>query len=115
MKSKRRHEGYLLIDNRNNEGVSEELIHSMGAGLPVGCGRGMFEAPTVTCSHCQVIVIINPDRQRERAYCRKCDHYICDNCGAALALTGVCKTFKQLIDETLEAAEKKHQIILPTT
>lgn len=103
-----------MIDNRVNDGISDEMIAKMmGADMPIGCGRGMFEAPTVTCSHCQVIVVLNPNRQRERPHCRKCDHYICDKCGIALALTGICKPFKQVIDEVLEQAEKQ-QIILPT-
>ena len=43
-------------------------------------GGGLFEAATTTCSHCQRIVVLNPDRTRERGYCRKCVHYICDEC-----------------------------------
>lgn len=105
MKSKRRHEGYLLLDNRNNEGLTEAM--TVASGLPTGAGRGVFEAPTITCSHCQTVVVLNPDRQRERPYCRKCDHYICDVCGPVLAQTGVCKTFQQIIDETLEFAVKQ--------
>lgn len=103
MTSKRRHEGYLMIDNRNSPGVPEELMHALG--LPVVAARGMFEAPTITCSHCQAVVVINPLRNRERAYCTKCDHYICDGCGARRAASGgECKTFKQIADEVQERA-----------
>ena len=107
MSSKRSHEGYLLIDSRFTPGFSD--LEAIAAGLPVGAGRGVFEAPTYTCSHCQYVVVINPARNRERAHCRKCDHYICDACGAALALSGICRTFKQVIYEIQERADKAPQ------
>lgn len=104
MTSKRSHEGYLLLDNRNGMGVPDAMLQEHG--LPPGAGRGLFEAPTYTCSHCQTVVILNPMRNRERAYCSSCDHYLCDGCGAARAVQGGgrCKTFKQLIDEVQAAA-----------
>ena len=92
--SKRRHEGYLLKDHR-----------AAGIGMP---GEPLFvEAPIVTCSHCQRQVVMNPLRTRDRAYCPKCDHYICDQCEGIRQLSGgECKTFKQVMDEVCEAAEK---------
>lgn len=77
---KRGHEGYLMRDDR----VS---------------GGSLFETAISTCSHCQRGVIRNPARERERAYCPKCDHYICDECEALRVLTGQCVTFKQKMDE----------------
>ena len=91
-----------MIDNRNSPGMPDEVV--LKAGLPVGAGRGMFEAPTITCSHCQAVVVLNPLRNRERAYCAKCDHYLCDSCGAIKAQTGICKTFNQIIEEVQETA-----------
>lgn len=85
--SLRNHEGELLIDHRNSPGIP---------GLPQ-----IFEAPTYTCKHCQRIVVMNPDRKRERAYCRGCDHLICDPCAAIKAQTMTCRTFDQVIDEIL--------------
>jgi len=79
MKTKRTHEGYLLIDNRFGPGVTEEFIRSTGKDAPIVGEGAMFESATITCSHCQVVVVLNPLRTRERGYCRKCDHYICDN------------------------------------
>ena len=114
MKSLRRHEGYILLDNRSNSGIPDAVVHQ--ADLPPGAGQGTFEAPTYTCSHCQAIVVINPDRSRERALCRRCMHYICDGCGVKLALTRECKPFKQIADEIQEAGLKGHDtsnIILP--
>lgn len=119
MSSKRSHEGYLLIDNSNNEGVPDELLRTMPIALPTGAGRGKFEAAIVTCAHCQIGVVINPLRNRERAYCRKCDHYLCDTCGAAYGASGgECKLFRKKVDELQEAdalAEQRGDslIILP--
>ena len=44
---------------------------------------------------------MHPLRTRERAVCKKCMAYICDNC------TGKdCKPFAMVVDETLEAAAR---------
>lgn len=111
MPSLRRHEGYLMIDNRAGGTVPDEIVTL--AGMPVGSGRGLFEAPTYTCSHCQVVVVLNPIRTRERAYCPKCDHNICDGCGAARAANGgACKPFKQVLDEVEEAASRGQPVII---
>jgi hypothetical protein len=114
MHSKRSKEGWICMDNRESPGVSDALLRTVGVSLPPGAGVGMFEAPTITCSHCQTVLIVNPLRTRDRAYCQKCDAYICDGCGTAMALSGVCKPFAQLIEEVQEQAAK-HQspIIIP--
>lgn len=73
-------EGYLLIDHQASPGMPRELA---GRPLDPALGEGkVFEAATLTCAHCKVVVIKNPSRQRERAFCRKCMHYICDFCAA---------------------------------
>ncbi len=95
MQSKRRHEGYLLIDHRNSPGVP---VGFGGSCVAVGAGQA-FEAATITCSHCQAIVVLNPERDRERAWCAKCDHYICDGCGAARE----CVPFAKTLDLAAEA------------
>jgi hypothetical protein len=96
--SKRRHEGYLLIDHRAGAGLGE------GAGLGHGA---LFESATITCRHCQRVVVLNPDRTRARGYCPKCDHYICDGCEAVrVASGGACKTFEQVIEEAQAACAK---------
>lgn len=108
MKSKRSHEGYLMLDHRDAPGLEPaEARH-----LPPGAGKGFFECPTITCSHCQQVLVVNPLRTRERAYCRGCDHYICDRCAAVLTKTGKCRTFKQIIEERQEAAEHGQTLII---
>jgi hypothetical protein len=94
----------LYIDSRNGP-LSKEALE--WGGLPPEAAKGVFEAPTYTCSHCQVVVVLNPKRSRERAYCRRCDHYICDACGALRGLGQPCVTYKQIVDEALEATAKQ--------
>jgi hypothetical protein len=91
MNSKRSREGYLLID------------HS-ASGLPT------FESATITCSHCCRIVVLNPDRSRERGYCPKCDSYVCDQCNLQRTLTGQCRPFVQIVEETQERAARIEQL-----
>lgn len=89
--------GYLMLDNRNNQGMSEEA--TIKAGLPIIAQSGLFEASTITCNHCNVIVVINPERTRERPFCVKCNHYICDKCKSIQVVTGECRTMAQVLDE----------------
>jgi hypothetical protein len=102
--SKRQDEGYLLVDHRESPGVPDGLAHA--AGLPPGANRGVFEAPTITCNHCCKVLVVNPLRRRDRAWCAKCDKYICDECGAIMALSGVCRSIPRVVEELQEAAAK---------
>jgi predicted RNA-binding Zn-ribbon protein involved in translation (DUF1610 family) len=104
MSSKRSHEGYFATDHRGSPGVPDEIV--VAQGLQPGAGKGLFESATFTCSHCEAVVIKNPDRSRERAWCKKCDHYICDNCGMALHQTGVCYPFKAMVNDILNLQAK---------
>lgn len=104
MRSIRNLEGYLLIDHRNSPGVPADLL--LRAGLPLEAGRGLYESACYTCSHCQRIVWLNPQRTREREYCRGCQKIICDPCAAERAITLECRTFQQKLDKALEAAER---------
>jgi hypothetical protein len=100
MPSKRAHEGYLLIDHRNSPGLTPDLVGHDGSRTPI-VGKGqLYESATITCAHCQVIVILNPLRTRARGYCQKCDAYICDRPACHLA----CTPFEAVIDEILNAA-----------
>jgi hypothetical protein len=105
MSTKRKHEGYLMLDHSNSPGLPDEIVANMG--LPLTAGRAMFEAPTYTCNHCCRVVFMNPLRTRDREYCIKCNHYVCDNCGAIKAATGECRTVNQIIEEAQEAASRQ--------
>ena len=98
-------EGYMLIDNTNSPGVPDAIV--VAQGLPPGAGRGKFESGTFTCSHCEAVVVLNPDRTRSRGYCRKCDHYVCDGCEANRVVSGgVCYPYKAKIKDALEDIDK---------
>ncbi len=102
---KRTHEGYLLVDHRAGPGLPREMTDPLGLAPMVG--GSVMESATITCSHCQKLVVLNPDRQRSRGYCPKCDHYICDECEIERVASGyACMPFVQIGDEALEAAEK---------
>ena len=76
--------------------------------MPRG-GKGYFEytdqvsgtivqLPTLTCAHCNRVVILHPQRQRERHWCFKCDAYVCD---LRVCMTE-CNPFMQSVDLALE-------------
>jgi len=99
--NKQLHEGYLMVDHRASPGLTEEQAITLGYG-PSAAHEKLYEAKTNHCSHCATVVIMNPHRTRERAYCQACSKYICDNCGIAMRLPYyVHKTYKQQIDESL--------------
>jgi hypothetical protein len=73
-------------------------------GFPTGSGKGNFESACIICHHCGNGIVLNPDRSRPRGYCRKCDHYLCDECEAKRFLTGVCYPFKARLNDLGNAA-----------
>lgn len=121
MNSKKNHEGWLMIDHRASPGVSAEFVRGLGFD-PENCGIAgegeIFEAATITCSHCQTVLLKNPTRTRERGYCAKCDHYICDPCAAEKHLTGECNLARKRHDNAQEQAflgEQRGSTILLTS
>jgi len=88
--TKKSRDGYVMLDHRESPGVTcEEAWRTGNAIIPIG-GGAKLEAATFTCSKCQKVIVKNPGRMRERAYCRKCDHDVCDECGLQLKLGHVC-------------------------
>ncbi len=42
-------------------------------------GDGKMQViPTYTCGHCSDVVLMRPDRKRDRTACAKCSRYICE-------------------------------------
>ena len=82
--SQRRHEGWLLVDDRAS-------------------GGKLIEHATFTCAHCQKVTALDPLRQRPRGYCRKCDRILCD----APACNGRCRPMKAVVDRAQELAARK--------
>jgi len=98
--------GYLVIDHRDSPGITPaDVAHVPVAGPIVGAGE-TFEADALTCSHCERGIVLNPARVRERGYCAKCDHYVCDACNAIRVKTGACVPLRQTIDVLQTQATK---------
>ena len=98
----------LIVTDNNPRGLGYLEIDQRAAGMPVGrLNLVHFEADTYTCSHCQAVVVMNPERKRERYKCRGCNHHICDNCAAIRQAGGPCKTMSQIVDEYLEMVERQ--------
>ena len=88
------HSGYLIIDHTNSPGINEADIPArLRNTTPIVPEGKVFEADVQFCSHCQRSIILNPNRERPRGYCQKCDHYICDLC---IGLD--CNSIKRFID-----------------
>jgi len=103
MQTKRAREGYLLIDHRASPGLTAADLARVGLVGPGFPGGTAFEAATYCCGHCQRLVVRNPARTRERAWCSKCDVYICDLCAGR-----ECRPVQQAIDTILKRKEYSH-------
>lgn len=102
--SQRSKEGRLFIDNRLGGPLPESqlavvaALEAAGVYVTVAPAGGTLEAATITCVHCHVTFIRNPQRKRARSWCYKCDHYICDSpvCNAG------CLPMKKVLDDLQE-------------
>jgi len=113
MFSKREMESYVEIDHRESPGITPEQAARAGRGtIPVGKGQ-VFKSAAYQCSNCERLVVLNPNRSRDRFWCSKCDEYHCDDCALRTKITGICRPFKQLIEEALTATVKQAKLILP--
>jgi hypothetical protein len=107
----------LIIADGNPRGLGYLEIDQRATGdIPVGARTPHFEADTYTCTHCQRVVVMNPERKRERYKCRGCSHHICDDCAARAAAGAPCKTWAQFLEELQEEDSRQSeskQLILP--
>ena len=53
-------EGYLLIDHRASPGLPADFYQKVGLDAPAVTEGKMLESATLTCVHCNAIVIMNP-------------------------------------------------------
>lgn len=60
-------------------------------------GGKLMEFPTLTCQHCNMIVVLNNLRTRPRGHCTRCSRYICDDC----MKLGECNYVEEMIDLAL--------------
>lgn len=111
MSSLKRGDGEIMVDHRASPGLPADFYKPLGLDIP-GIGEGtMQRMGTYTCSHCKGVVVLNPFRTRERAYCRSCDHYICDACKTITLQAGYIHTpFEKLADAVL--GEQRNVTIL---
>lgn len=102
----------LILTDKEPRGLGYLEIDHRQVDAP---GLRHFEADTYTCTHCHSVVILNPERKRERYKCGGCNHHICDDCAAKKVAGEPCKTFWQQADEVLERAARQPNpsIILP--
>lgn len=103
MRSKKRHEGYMLIDHRASPGLQPGQGRIPGLPEPLVVPGGKFvEMAIVMCNHCQMEIMLNPKRTRARGYCPGCDHYICDRCDGVRAAGQSCVPIKKIFDDIME-------------
>jgi hypothetical protein len=107
--------GYIFVDHRASPGLPEDVARAAGYD-PKLCGEGkLFEADTLTCKHCKVPVVKNPERVRERHSCLKCGgKFICDPCAYLTTLPGYTHApFEAVIAAHVDAAAHQCAVILP--
>jgi hypothetical protein len=74
-------EGELFVDHRASPGLPAGTARKLGYEPSQVAEGKLFEAATIMCAHCNRIVVRNPLRDRERAFCMQCGGvYICDLC-----------------------------------
>ena len=106
LRSQRSREGYLLIDHSASPGT---------ASVPEGA---RLEASTMTCSHCNRVVLLNPMRTRDRGFCFKCNHYVCDSPECNIGCNPISKQLDDLERSIMYAQARGHErpvIVLPDT
>jgi hypothetical protein len=111
MFSKRATENYLMLDHRESPGftVEEAKAARFGHAMPVGIG--LFQFKCYTCCGCQRQIIVRPERDRERNYCRRHDRYMCDDCSLSVKVTGQHRSFLEIIDQMQEAGQRGKTIV----
>lgn len=119
MRTQRSREGYLLIDHRASPGLPADVAQSLGLDPRLTAEGQILEAASLTCAHCKTVVMKNPLRQRARAHCLKCDHYICDLCHAVTqAADYLHLPYEQRVELTIAAVEhgrSPEALIVPAT
>lgn len=97
-----------MIDHRASPGLPPDFYAKLGLpGIVAGEGT-VAEMPTLTCVHCNAVVILNPERTRARGHCFKCDAYVCDN----PACHANCTPFAGKLDAAETAAYRVGQNLL---
>jgi len=69
---------------------------------------GQIERDTITCAHCQRIVVVKPgvDPSSLGGFCRMCYRHLCSPCANA----GICTPFERKLD-LLERTARFHEAV----
>ena len=105
MPSLKQHAGFLEIDHRESPGLTPADVAHVPGSIPVA-GGSLLERDVQMCSHCQRGVVLEPLRTRDRGYCPKCNHFVCDSCETIRVKTGECVPFVKVLDVAHNHAEK---------
>jgi hypothetical protein len=114
MSSLRARASYLQIDHRESPGFDSVTSYKLGIGKK-GIGSVNFETNVVHCCGCSRGILLNTERTRERAICRKCNSYQCDWCAAAINAGAIHVPIDKFLDEKQEAAfraEQRGQVLI---
>ncbi len=101
--------GYLQIDHRDSPGISVADVAHIPGAMAVA-GGAVMETDVYQCSHCQRTIALHAPqaRMKDRGYCPKCDHYVCNACEAARAKSGICVPMAQVVDAIGNQLVKGH-------
>lgn len=114
MSSLRRLAGELLIDHSNSPGIPDALAAKWRRmGVAVAGPGEKLEVQTFTCRHCQAIVVINPERQRERNVCRKCMAIVCDKPSCVLECTPFAAIIERAMSGRAVQLDPSTNLLLP--
>jgi hypothetical protein len=114
-----KNEGFLLIDHQaspgltpadfRKAGITGAYLRSLGLD-PAEFGPGKrLERATRRCCHCGNQVFLNPQRVRERYFCRTCPKghdYVCDRPECHYD----CAPFRKKVEKLLEERIKAEQL-----
>lgn len=87
---------------RLGQGVLDSVADQVGM-LYIDDIDGKRQYPTYTCAHCNVVVIMRPNRARPRTTCLKCMRWICES---TKECSTICTPVDELANDMFEAAPK---------
>ncbi len=64
------------------------------------------ELPTLTCCHCNNVVVLHPQRERDRKWCSKCDQYVCDSPGCNVECFPYAKMVDYVVNRSRQTGRK---------
>lgn len=94
----------LIITDGNPRGLGYFLSDQRDVPASIG-GPRFLEADTFTCSHCQLVVIL--DRSVTQYKCSGCNHHICERCANKKKAGGPCVTWSQRIEAMQEQEARR--------